>query len=41
MLLATRGPGDAVALARQAGEAGADVVVAAGGDGTVNEVVNG
>ena len=41
VLLATRGPGDAVALARQAGEAGADVVAAAGGDGTVNEVVNG
>ncbi len=40
-LLATSGPGDAVTLARQAGEAGADLVVAAGGDGTVNEVVNG
>ena len=40
-LVATRGPGDAVTLARQTAEAGADVVVAAGGDGTVNEVVNG
>ena len=37
----TRGPGDAVLLARQAAEAGLDVVWAAGGDGTLNEVVNG
>lgn len=40
-LLPTSGPGDAITLSRQAAEAGADVVVAAGGDGTVNEVVNG
>ena len=33
--------GDATALARAASAAGADVVVAVGGDGTLNEVVNG
>lgn len=34
-------PGDGTALARRAAAQGADVVVAVGGDGTLNEVVNG
>lgn len=37
----TSGPGDGARLAREAAAAGYDVVVAAGGDGTINEVVNG
>lgn len=37
----TTGPGDAVRLAGAAAEAGADLVLAVGGDGTVNEVARG
>jgi diacylglycerol kinase (ATP) len=37
----TRAPGDATRLTREALRAGAERVVALGGDGTVNEVVNG
>ncbi len=37
----TAGPGDATVLAHQAAEDGCDVVVACGGDGTVNETING
>ena len=37
----TQGPGDATRLAREGLEAGGRFVVAVGGDGTVNEVVNG
>ena len=41
MLLPTRQAGDATELAAQAVVDGFDVVVAAGGDGTLNEAVNG
>ena len=37
----TASPGDATRLAREAIDGGADVVVAIGGDGTINEVTNG
>ena len=37
----TRAPGHATDLAREAVASGADVVVAVGGDGTVNEVARG
>lgn len=35
------GPGDGIHFARQAVESGFDLLIAAGGDGTVNEAVNG
>jgi YegS/Rv2252/BmrU family lipid kinase len=41
VLLRTEGPGDAARFAREALEGGGRFVVAVGGDGTVNEVVNG
>jgi diacylglycerol kinase (ATP) len=37
----TTGPGDAAVFAREADAAAHDLVVAAGGDGTINEVING
>jgi YegS/Rv2252/BmrU family lipid kinase len=37
----TQGPGDATRLAREALRGGAERIVAIGGDGTINEVVNG
>jgi YegS/Rv2252/BmrU family lipid kinase len=39
--LATEAPGDATRLAREAVERGADLILVLGGDGTINEVVNG
>jgi diacylglycerol kinase (ATP) len=38
---ATFEPGDATRFAREAAERGADLVICAGGDGTLNEIVNG
>lgn len=40
-LTLTEGPGHAIEIAREASLAGCKVVVAAGGDGTTNEVING
>ena len=40
-LFKTAKRGDATRLARQAADSGCDVAVAVGGDGTINEVVNG
>ena len=37
----TGGKGEAIAFARQAAEEGAPLVIAAGGDGTIGEVING
>ena len=37
----TKGPGDATRIAREALRSGAERIVAIGGDGTINEVVNG
>ena len=37
----TKGPGDATGLTRDALRAGAERIVAIGGDGTINEVING
>jgi diacylglycerol kinase (ATP) len=41
VVVETAGPGDAERLAAESVRAGAGLVVAAGGDGTLNEVVNG
>src|SRR5688572_19932601 len=38
---ATTGPGDATTEASQAVDAGVDLIIAAGGDGTISEVING
>ncbi len=40
-ILITRYPGHAAELAQRAAEAGAEIVVVLGGDGTISEVVNG
>lgn len=37
----TAGPGDATQIARQCVEEGADLILVAGGDGTINEAANG
>jgi len=39
--IATDGPGSAADIAQRCIERGADLILAAGGDGTINEVVNG
>jgi YegS/Rv2252/BmrU family lipid kinase len=40
-LIATGGPSDATRIAREAVAAGADLILVLGGDGTINEAVNG
>src|SRR5262244_1548807 len=40
-LAETTGPGEATEIARRAGHDGRQLVIACGGDGTINEVVNG
>jgi len=37
----TKGPGDGIDLARRSAESGRKLIIACGGDGTVNEVANG
>ena len=37
----TQGPGDGSALARKAVDLGANIVIAAGGDGTINDIIQG
>jgi YegS/Rv2252/BmrU family lipid kinase len=37
----TRGPGDGIRLAREAAERGRSLIIACGGDGTINEIANG
>ena len=39
--IATTGPGHAGEIARRAVDRGADLILVAGGDGTINEAVNG
>src|SRR5215470_14391224 len=40
-LAETTGPGEATEIAQRAGSDGRQLVIACGGDGTINEVVNG
>ncbi|MER3631922.1 MAG: hypothetical protein C4325_06980 [Blastocatellia bacterium] len=37
----TKGPGDGVNLARSYAESGTKLIIACGGDGTINEIANG
>lgn len=41
LLMETSGRGDAILFARDAAERGAGLIIAVGGDGTINEVING